>query len=106
MLLKAAPAFSLFNTRGDSLGPLFSTASSLSNNNLAVSPSILRTKTGSGFVVCASKGANNRPLTGVVFEPFEEVKKELNLVPNVPQVSLARQKFTDDSEAAINEQIK
>lgn len=56
-------------------------------------------------MVCASKGANSRPLTGVIFEPFEEVKKELDLVPNVPQVSLARQKFTDECEAAINEQI-
>jgi len=106
MLLKAAPAFSLLNATGDNLGSLFPSVSSLSNKNLSVSPSFLRSKTGSGFVVCASKGANNRPLTGVVFEPFEEVKKELNLVPNVPQVSLARQKFTDESEAAINEQIK
>lgn len=57
-------------------------------------------------MVCASKNANNRPLTGVVFEPFEEVKKELDLVPTLPEVSLARQKFTDESEAAINEQIK
>ncbi|KAH8496835.1 hypothetical protein Peur_054571 [Populus x canadensis] len=105
MLLKAAPAFSLLNATGDNLGSPFPSVSSLSNKNLSVSPSFLRSKTGSGFVVCASKGANNRPLTGVVFEPFEEVKKELNLVPNVPQVSLARQKFTDESEAAINEQI-
>lgn len=57
-------------------------------------------------MVCASKGANDRPLAGVVFEPFEEVKKELDLVPTVPQVSLARQKFTDACEVAINEQIK
>ena len=44
--------------------------------------------------------------SGVIFEPFVEVKKELDLVPSMPQVSLARQKFTDESEAAINEQIK
>ncbi|KAK4353172.1 hypothetical protein RND71_028690 [Anisodus tanguticus] len=53
-------------------------------------------------IVCASKG---KPLTGVVFEPFEEVKKQLLLVPAVPQASLARQKYSDQSEAAINEQI-
>ncbi|XP_076944996.1 ferritin-3, chloroplastic-like [Bidens hawaiensis] len=54
-------------------------------------------------VVCAAvKGGS---LSGVVFEPFEEVKKELNLVPSVPQQTLARQKYADDSEAAINEQI-
>lgn len=28
------------------------------------------------------------------------------MVPNVPQVSLARQKYVDECEAAINEQIK
>ncbi|KAJ6720624.1 FERRITIN [Salix viminalis] len=104
MLLKASPAISLLNTTGDHPGSLFPSVSSLSNKNLSVSPSF-RSKTGSGHVACASKGANNKPLTGVVFDPFEEVKKELNLVPNVPQVSLARQKFTDGSEAAINEQI-
>ncbi|KAI3832101.1 hypothetical protein MKX03_003456 [Papaver bracteatum] len=39
------------------------------------------------------------------FEPFEEVKKELQLVPDLPQQSIARHKFTADCEAAINEQI-
>ena len=34
------------------------------------------------------------------------MKKELDLVPNVPQVSLAQQKYIDESKAAINEQIK
>ncbi|KAL9230221.1 hypothetical protein vseg_005602 [Gypsophila vaccaria] len=56
-------------------------------------------------VAAAAAGENSRSLTGVIFEPFEEVKKELSMVPNVPQVSLARQKFKDESEAAINEQI-
>ncbi|KAL6176482.1 hypothetical protein ACLB2K_053115 [Fragaria x ananassa] len=60
----------------------------------------------SSLAVCvASKSANSRPLTGVLFEPFEEVKKELDLVPTLPQVSLARQKYSEDSEAAVNEQI-
>ncbi|KAK7276422.1 hypothetical protein RIF29_17561 [Crotalaria pallida] len=57
-------------------------------------------------VLCATKGGNNnRALTGVLFEPFEEVKKELDLVPTVPQASLCRHKYVDESEAAINEQI-
>ncbi|KAG2391175.1 hypothetical protein LR48_Vigan07g057400 [Vigna angularis] len=61
----------------------------------------------SRLVVRAAKGStNHRALTGVIFEPFEEVKKELDLVPTVPQASLARQKYVDESEAAINEQIK
>ncbi|KAI3705013.1 hypothetical protein L1987_75243 [Smallanthus sonchifolius] len=61
----------------------------------------------SAVVCAAAKGgsSNSRPITGVVFEPFEEVKKELSLVPTVPQQSLARQKYVDESEAAVNEQI-
>lgn len=58
------------------------------------------------MLCAASKGSNHKPLTGVVFEPFEEVKKELDLVPTLPQVSICRHKFCDESEAAVNEQIK
>jgi ferritin heavy chain len=57
-------------------------------------------------VVFASKEGSKKGTSEIVFEPFEEVKKELLLVPTVPQASLARQKYTDQSEAAINEQIK
>ncbi|XP_058183718.1 ferritin-2, chloroplastic-like [Rhododendron vialii] len=94
MLLKTAPAFALLNTEGDNRPP----------------SGISQSKGGNGLVVvCASKGSssssNSRSVTGVVFEPFEEVKKELMLVPNVPQASLARQKYADHCEAAINEQI-
>ncbi|KAL2665453.1 hypothetical protein AAZV13_02G223600 [Glycine max] len=67
----------------------------------------LRSVPARGLVVRAAKGStNHRALTGVIFEPFEEVKKELDLVPTVPQASLARQKYVDESEAAVNEQIK
>ncbi|KAI3809165.1 hypothetical protein L1987_25135 [Smallanthus sonchifolius] len=61
----------------------------------------------SAIVCAAAKGgsSNIRPITGVVFEPFEEVKKELSLVPTVPEQSLARQKYVDESEAAVNDQI-
>jgi ferritin heavy chain len=41
-----------------------------------------------------------------VFQPFEEVKREEFLVPISRQVSLARQFYVDECEAAINEQIK
>ncbi|XP_022755539.1 ferritin-3, chloroplastic-like [Durio zibethinus] len=58
-----------------------------------------------GDVVSASKEANNRPVLNVLFEPFEEVKKELFLLSSLPQASLARHKYTDQCEAAINEQI-
>ncbi|XVF84066.1 hypothetical protein PTKIN_Ptkin16aG0544800 [Pterospermum kingtungense] len=107
MLLKAAPAFALLTPPVEKRGPLFSSVSS--SQTPSFSSSIFRVssqRNGTGsIVVCASKGTNTKPLTGVIFEPFEEVKKELDLVPTVPQVSLARQKFTDESEAAINEQI-
>lgn len=84
-----------------------SSSSSLPLFNAEQSRSIPLRNGGSGIVVCATKGSsNNRALTGVLFEPFEEVKKELDLVPSVPQVSLARHKYLDDSEAAVNEQIK
>ncbi|XP_031248287.1 ferritin-2, chloroplastic-like [Pistacia vera] len=101
MLLKAAPAFSLLNPHKELLNPL---SSSVSSSSLHLNSS-LRAKNGAGVIVCASKGASNSPLTGVVFEPFEEVKKELDLVPSVPQVSLARQKYHEHCEAAVNEQI-
>ncbi|XP_074574633.1 ferritin-3, chloroplastic-like [Curcuma longa] len=45
-------------------------------------------------------------ITGVVFQPFEELKRiEASLVPIALDQSLARQKYTDDCEAAINVQI-
>lgn len=58
------------------------------------------------LLATASGVPANRALAGVVFEPFEEVKKELSLVPSAPHDSLARQKYADDCEAAINGQIK
>ncbi|KAK6145557.1 hypothetical protein DH2020_022377 [Rehmannia glutinosa] len=99
MLLKAAPAFGLLNSHGENLSALFSAASSSSFPQKNSSGR-------NGCVLCMAKHTNSKPLTGVVFEPFEEVKKELMLVPSVPQDSLARQKYSSESEAAINEQIK
>ncbi|KAK8303609.1 hypothetical protein V6Z11_D04G162300 [Gossypium hirsutum] len=55
--------------------------------------------------ISASLETENLALTGVVFQPFEEFKKEDFDIPVTPQVSLARQKYTDDCKAAINEQI-
>uniref|UniRef100_A0A1D1XKB1 Ferritin n=1 Tax=Anthurium amnicola TaxID=1678845 RepID=A0A1D1XKB1_9ARAE len=58
-------------------------------------------------LVAAASGedAGTRTLTGVAFEPFEEVKKELALVPSAPHQSLVRRKYADDCESAVNEQI-
>ncbi|RAL51313.1 hypothetical protein DM860_010815 [Cuscuta australis] len=97
-LLKAAPAFHPSHSHGDKLSPLFSNASP--------STSRLPANTAkNALAVCASKGANNKPVTGVLFEPFEEVKKEHMLVPTGHLTSLARQVFVDECESAINEQI-
>ncbi|KAJ0028618.1 hypothetical protein Pint_34940 [Pistacia integerrima] len=73
--------------------------SSSSSSNLN-----LRTRMKS-FKVSASIDTNHMPLTGVVFQPFEEVKKEVLDIPVALDVSLARQKFSRECEAAINEQI-
>lgn len=103
-MLKASPAMAMLSSQRETLGPLFSTVSSPFSS---YGSSLMSFHRNSGFqvLVCAAKGSNNRPLTGVVFEPFEEVKKELMLVPASPQQSLARQKYVDECEAAINEQI-
>uniref|UniRef100_A0A0D6R5E4 Ferritin n=1 Tax=Araucaria cunninghamii TaxID=56994 RepID=A0A0D6R5E4_ARACU len=44
-------------------------------------------------------------LNGVVFEPFAEVQNELVQVSQSFSQSLARQRFSDPCEAALNEQI-
>ncbi|KAL6133017.1 hypothetical protein ACLB2K_065254 [Fragaria x ananassa] len=53
----------------------------------------------------AVSASSETVMTGVVFHPFEEVKKEVLAIPVSPHVSLARQGFADECEAAINEQI-
>ncbi|KAI3900813.1 hypothetical protein MKW92_040235 [Papaver armeniacum] len=62
-----------------------------------------------GFVMSASQNESNNnpisPVTDIVFQPFEEVKDELQLLSDLPQGSLARQKFSDECENAVNEQI-
>ena len=64
----------------------------------------------SKLVVCCvgSSSSNSKKLvSGDVFEPFKEVKKELKLVTNdVGEKSLARHVFAHESEASINVQIK
>lgn len=90
MLLKASPALCLLSSGGHLFHP----------------SNVLFCSRGSSFSVRAAKGTSSKSLTGVVFQPFEEVKKEMDLIPSTPLVSLARQKFPDDSESAINDQIK
>jgi len=73
------------------------------NPTCSVSLSFLNKKVGSRNL---GVSASTVPLTGVIFEPFEEVKKEELAVPTAGQVSLARQYYADECESAINKQIK
>ncbi|KAG7574345.1 Ferritin-like diiron domain [Arabidopsis suecica] len=95
----SSSALSLVNFHGvKDVSPLLSSISW----NLRVSSG----KSGNlSFSVRASKSSTTDALSGVVFEPFKEVKKELDLVPTSSHLSLARQKYSDECEAAINEQI-
>nr|XP_009382874.2 PREDICTED: ferritin-4, chloroplastic [Musa acuminata subsp. malaccensis] len=96
MLLKASHPLPL-------LSPTSSEASPPPPASLRLALSLPKVQTRRGRVVAASGG---HVITGVVFEPFEELKhSELCLVPTAPDQSLARQKYADDSEAAINLQI-
>jgi ferritin heavy chain len=60
----------------------------------------------SAAAACRAAGKGKEVLSGVVFQPFEEIKGELALVPQTPDKSLARHKFVDECEAALNQQIK
>ncbi|KAG5386207.1 hypothetical protein BRARA_I03852 [Brassica rapa] len=97
MLLKSASAFSLVNIHGG-VNKDTSPLSSSSSLSLPVS-------SGKSRNLSFSVSASTQTLSGVVFEPFEEVKKELDLVPSNPQLSLARHLYSPECEAAVNEQI-
>ncbi|XP_061368255.1 ferritin-3, chloroplastic-like [Gastrolobium bilobum] len=88
----------------------------ISPNPSSSSMSFVLSSSSSPFSLSLSKTGGNRnfrvfaanapaPLTGVIFEPFVEVKKDALAVPVTPNVSLARQNYADEAEAAINEQI-
>ncbi|CAI0424148.1 unnamed protein product [Linum tenue] len=101
MFLKASPTVSLGH------GGLL--AASELNPSTPVSIPVLgfsqRKERSSSLVAFAKIGEVNSALTGLVFQPFEEVKREEFMVPISPQVSLSRQNYLDECEAAINEQI-
>ncbi|XP_054783774.1 ferritin-3, chloroplastic-like [Prosopis cineraria] len=109
MALTSSKFSSLFLSpvSGDTLKNPIS-ASSLGFARSAPSPSLSLVPKGSGarkFRVCAAVSENSPALTGVIFEPFQEVKKDALAVPMSPQVSMARQNYADECESAINEQI-
>lgn len=106
MFLRPSYAFSLKAKQIDDRCVLVSpTVGGLSASISALPLSPRRQRRNTSLVVSAA-AETNLPLTGVVFQPFEEVKKEAFMVPFSSQVSLARQSYCDESESAINEQIK
>ncbi|KMZ75497.1 Ferritin-3, chloroplastic [Zostera marina] len=74
------------------------------SNLRTVSPPKLPRKARCGSVTVMASG-DSRILSDVFFEPFEEVKKELTLIPHRQDVSLAKHMYTDDAEDSINQQI-
>lgn len=73
----------------------------------AVKPVTVCRHSRSRVVAARAGGDETVQLTGVVFQPFSEVKGELALVDktNAQVQSFARVSFQDKCEAAINEQI-
>ncbi|KAK9668530.1 hypothetical protein RND81_13G067000 [Saponaria officinalis] len=90
----AVPPVAAVNRTGLGIGPVY-----------GVSMRKERNSNGYAGGVVAAVVQEAAPMTGIVFQPFEEVKSDDFLVPISPQVSLARQKFVDECESAINEQI-
>ncbi|KAL7136100.1 hypothetical protein ABFS83_10G006400 [Erythranthe nasuta] len=88
-----------------SLNSLSGGSSSSSSSASTFSGIALAKRRDNGFATGASNETTTLPLTGLVFQPFEEVKKDDFIVPVSSDVSLARHLFLDDCEAAINEQI-
>ncbi|KAL2509949.1 Ferritin-1 [Forsythia ovata] len=70
----------------------------------AVSGSGLGTLSNSTNLLGVSSSSNLSSLSSSS-SPFEEVKKDALTVPISPQLSLARQRFSEECEAVINEQI-
>lgn len=66
----------------------------------------LRKRNARSLISMATTEVSHPAILDTVFEPFEEVKKELLLVPALPQASLARHVYSDSCEVAINDQIK
>ncbi|KAH0458016.1 hypothetical protein IEQ34_013331 [Dendrobium chrysotoxum] len=103
MLLRASSAVSLISSSSESSSPgAFLRRRSQAMAGFLTVPQVGRSAAGP---IAAGGVESSRALTGVLFEPFEEVKQELALVTSSPGKSLARQKYADESEAAINEQI-
>ncbi|XP_061347140.1 ferritin-3, chloroplastic-like [Gastrolobium bilobum] len=106
MLLVSSSSISVSLSGRAKLLPSLSSSAHISNSVKGSSAlRFSKRNVGSGVVVQASEEHNNRPVLDIAFEPFEEVKKELLVIPTMPHESLARQMYTDQCEAALNTQI-
>jgi ferritin heavy chain len=107
MSVRSISTFSISNKQGGDGGANISSSSLLFNSSKLGSSTLSFNQQGKRRNLAVSVSASNEPLlTGVVFHPFEEVKKEALVLPVSPQQSLARQGYSDHCESAINEQIK
>ncbi|KAL3617467.1 Ferritin-3, chloroplastic [Castilleja foliolosa] len=114
MLLEAISALSLPsiqknsnpNALSISLSPNLNSFSGFSSSPSFSGLVFAKKRDTNGFAASVSnETVEIAPLTGVVFQPFEEVQKNEFMVPMDPQASLSRQRFSQECEAAINEQI-
>lgn len=97
------PLSNLHNSCASSFPPNLSSFSG--SSSASFSGLVLARKRDNGFAAAVSSEAVAQPLNGVVFEPFEEVKKDELMVPLTLDASLARQKYSKECESAVNEQI-
>ncbi|XP_078429339.1 ferritin-2, chloroplastic-like [Wolffia australiana] len=65
-----------------------------------------KAKNGRLTTAVASFESGSRATTGVIFEPFEEMKNDVFFIPSAPNESLVCHKYSEACEVAINEQIK
>ncbi|KAL8517197.1 hypothetical protein ACS0TY_015428 [Phlomoides rotata] len=110
MFLEAISSLSLPSLHSSSNLPNSSSfppnLSSVPASSSAFSGQIWGKKRDNGFAAAMSTNETvAQPLTGVMFQPFEEVKKDELMVPITPDTSFARHKYSKECESAVNEQI-
>lgn len=108
MLLKASASLAFLSASSEA-SPPHSPAALLRGPHPSFSASFVPFRSPRGMTrrasVVAAAAPSDQAITGVVFQPVEEIQKELSVVPTAPGLSIARQKYDDDCESAINEQI-
>ncbi|RDX62604.1 hypothetical protein CR513_59047, partial [Mucuna pruriens] len=107
MLMGSSSCISLsLSGRVKHVPSLSSSASFFNSVNGSYGVRFSKRNVGCGVVAKASKEAmNQQHVLNIAFEPFEEAKKELLVMPTLSNASLARQNYTDQCEAALNVQI-